>query len=254
MNLILPTISIGFTIIILIVYLIMSGKDKKPTQNTKSTSKTTAQYFINIQDIHDNILYELDGNKKIFIELESICIDLLNNNDVIRIIKELSSEISKLNIEFDLFAISRPFNIEILKQQYEDDILNAKTDIQRKLLRNALSQILSFGENGEVVERKFYLIVQGLENENDILKKAELLIECFKKTNLKCYILKDPEIKRLINLFNNLATYNYDKMLDTTNNTIPFINQDLEKEKTIDEKLKEQEEQQQNQGIEEKQE
>lgn len=245
---IMPIISIGFTIVILIIYITMSGKNNKAnttTTSTKENSKSTAQYFINIQDIHDNILYGLDSYKRMFIELESVCIDLLNKRDITRIIKELSSEISKLNIEFDLFAISRPFNIDKLKQQYEDDILNAKTDIQRKLLRNALNQILSFGENGEVTERKFYLIVQGLDNETEILKKAELLIECFKKANLNCRILKDGDIKRLINLFNNLSTYNYDKMEDT-DYSIPMVNAELEKEKTIDEKLKEKEQEENN--------
>ena len=126
----------------------------------------------------------------------------------------------------------------MLKNQYEEEILNAKTDIQRTLLRNSLRQRMAFGENGEVVERKFYLIVQGHENEAEIEKQADLLIESFKSSNITCYRLKDAEIKRLINLFNNITTYNYDDMSDIQN-SIPVIKEDLEKKKTIDEKLKE---------------
>lgn len=237
-RLIIPIISFSLVIVSLIVYVIMDNKSKKGKAiKSSGSNKNTSQFFINVMDIHDDILYGLDGYKRIFLELEGICIDLLNNNDISRLIKELSSEISKLNIEFDLFAISRPFNIENLKQQYEDDILNAKTDIQRTLLRSYLRQILDFGENGEVVERKFYLIVQGLENENEIIKQAELLIECFKSSGLVCYRLKDPEIKRLINLFNNISTYNYDNV-DSVETIVPIIDIDLKKEKTIDEKLK----------------
>ena len=238
-RMIVPLIGFSLTLIMLFAYLIMSGKDKKKASKSNNNSKNSiSQMFINILDIHDDILYGLDNYKRIFIEVEGICIDLLNNNEIKRLIRELNSEISKLHISFDIFAISRPFNIEMLKSQYEEEILNAKTDIQRTLLRNSLKQILDFGENGEVVERKFYIIVQGLENEPEIIKKAELLMECFKSSGITCYRLKDPEIKRLINLFNNMTTYNYDNMEDTTN-SIPIIKEDLMKEKTLDEKLKE---------------
>ena len=235
---IVPAISLGLTFISLIIYLIMSGKNNKaPTKNKSSDNGKTSQFFINVVDIHDDILYGLDGYKRIFLELEGICIDLLNNNDIKRLIKELSSELSKFNSEFDLFAISRPFNIEILKQQYEDDILNAKTDTQRTLLRSYLKQILEFGENGEVVERKFYIIIQGLENEGEIIKQADNLAECFKASGLVCNRLKNPDIKRLINLFNNISTYNYDS-IDNTEYSVPDLDLKLKKEKTIDEKLK----------------
>lgn len=239
MKFIVPLIGLGITFVMIIAYIIMSGKNKKQVSKAQGQDKNnTSQFFINVMDIHDNILYGMDGLKRVFIEVEGICIDLLNKNDINRLIRELSSEISKINVEFDLFAISRPFNIDMLKNQYEDDILNAKTDIQRTLLRNSLKQILAFGENGEVVERKFYIIVQGIDNEPEIEKKADLLIESFKSSNITCYRLKDNEIKRLINLFNNMTTYNYDDMQDT-NNSIPIIKEDMEKKKTIDEKLEE---------------
>lgn len=237
-RLIVPVVSFGLTFIAFIVYIFLSGKNKATTKTTGNDKSKTSQFFINVVDIHDDILYGLDGYKRIFYELEGVCIDLLNNNDIKRLIKELSSEISKLNFEFDLFTISRPFNIENLKEQYENDILNAKTDIQRTLLRSYLKQILEFGENGEVVERKFYLIIQGLENEGEIIKQGDNLSECFKACGLVCNRLKNPDIKRLINLFNNISTYNYDNM-DNTDFSIPEINIELQKEKTIDEKLKE---------------
>jgi hypothetical protein len=238
MRSIMPLFAIGITIIMLIVYIVMTKNETKKPKPSKNNTNAISQYFINVMDIHDNILYGLDGYKRVFIEIEGVCIDLLNKNDINRLIRELSSEISKLNIEFDLFAISRPFNIDTLKEQYEDDILNAKTDIQRTLLRNSLNQIENFGENGDVVERKFYISVQGMENEVEIEKNAELLMECFKNSNITSYRLKDAEIKRLINLFNNMTSYNYDN-LEETYNSIPVINKNLEKEKTIDEKLKE---------------
>lgn len=238
MRSIMPLFAIGITIIMLIVYIVMTKNETKKPKPSKNNTNAISQYFINVMDIHDNILYGLDGYKRVFIEIEGVCIDLLNKNDINRLIRELSSEISKLNIEFDLFAISRPFNIDTLKEQYEDDILNAKTDIQRTLLRNSLNQIENFGENGDVVERKFYISVQGMENEVEIEKNAELLMECFKNSNITSYRLKDAEIKRLINLFNNMTSYNYDN-LEETYNSIPVINKSLEKEKTIDEKLKE---------------
>lgn len=248
-NIIVPIIGLSFTFLGAIAYFIIDSKNKKNNKTSAMKGSNISQFFINIMDIKNDILYGLDGYKRIFIELEGICIELLNNNDINRLIKELSSEISKLNIEFDLFAISRPFNIDLLKQQYEDEILNAKTDIQRTLLRNSLKQILEFGENGEVTERKFYLLVQGLDTEPEIIKQAERLIECFKSSNLTCYRLRDNEIKRLINLFNNIATYNYDNMNETIN-SIPVVKMDLKKEKTIDEKLKDKLEQENNSEVE----
>ena len=238
MRSIIPLLSIGMTMIILIVYMIMTKNETKKTKNIKNDTNSTSQFFINIMDIYDNILYGMDEYKRVFIEVEGVCIDLLNKNDINRLIRELSSEISKLNIEFDLFGISRPFNMDMLRNQYEENILNAKTDIQRTLLRNSLKQIIAFGESGDVVERKFYIVVQDIDSEPEIEKKVDQLMESFKSSGITCYRLKDPEIKRLINLFNNMTTYNYDDMEDTTN-SIPIIKENMEKKKTIDEKLEE---------------
>lgn len=239
-NKIFPLIIIGVALIILIIFLLATGK--KGTEKAKKTGekKGTAQYFLNVSDIKDNILYTLDGYKHIFIELEPICIDLLNTNDMKTFIKNLISEISKLNIEFDIFGISQPFDIETLKEQYEDLILKADNDIRRTLLRNSLNEITKYGESDSIVERKFYLIIRGLTNENELIKQAETLMDCFKNSGMVVYRLKDNEIKRLINLFNNITTYNYDN-LENTDATIPIIEQNQKKKLSIDEKIREQE-------------
>lgn len=242
-NMMISIVSIGLALIAIIAYFIMSGKQsnaKKSGSNKMETLKT-AQIFINILDIVNDIIYGLDGYKRIIINIEGINIELLNKKDITRIVNELSSEIAKLNLEFDICGIERPFNIEILKEQYENDILNASTDIQRTLLRHSLKQLLDYGENGSVVERKFYIILQSTDSEPELIKQAEQLMECFKVSKLSCYRLKDAELKRFINLFNNMSTYNYDNMTETIN-TIPLIKENLEKQKTIDERLKEKEE------------
>ena len=215
-------------------------KKKRKEKKSNSGSKS-AQTFINLIDITNDMIYGADGYKRIILNVEGINIELLNKNDINRIMNELSAELSRINIEFDICGIEQPFNIETLKEEYEEKILNAKTDIQRTFLRNSLRQLLEFGENGNVVERKFYIIIQGLESEQDLIKQAEHIIDCFKASKIICYRLKDVEIKRFINLFNNMSTYNYDNMLETVN-SIPTIKEDMEKQKTIDEKLKEKEE------------
>lgn len=246
MQKILPIfISVGASMVIAILYFIFSNKSNKLKNNSKNLNSNSniksAQTFINLIDITNDMIYGADGYKRIILFVEGINIELLNKNEINRIMNELSAELSRINIEFDICGIEQPFNIETLKEEYEDKILNARTDIQRTFLRNSLRQILEFGENGNVVERKFYIIIQGIESEQDLIKQADNVIECFKASKIKCYKLKDIEIKRFINLFNNMSTYNYDNMTETIN-SIPTIKEDLEKQKTIDEKLKEKEE------------
>ena len=247
-NSIISFISIGLAFIALIAYFITSNKQnitKKQDKSENVKTQHTAQTFINILDIANDIIYGMDGYKRIIINVEGINIELLNKRDITRIVNELGSEITtittKYNMEFDICGIERPFNIEILKEQYENDILNASTDIQRTLLRESLKQLLNYGENGNVVERKFYIILQSTDNEPELIEQAEQLMECFKIAKLSCTRLKDTELKRFINLFNNMSTYNYDNMNETIN-SIPTIKDNLEKQKTIDEKLKEKQE------------
>ena len=105
MKLLAPFISLGMVLVFIIIYIIMTKQDNNKKSKSDNSGSHTSQKFINIMDIQDNILYGLDGYKRIFIELEGICIDLLNKNDINRLIKGLSSDIAKLNLEFDLFAI-----------------------------------------------------------------------------------------------------------------------------------------------------
>lgn len=183
----------------------------------------TAQDFINIKLIKDNLIYTKDNNIIAFLKLKGIQVDLKSNNEKLRLIKGLVADLTRIDSEFTLFAISRPFNIEPLIKDNEIYIKNAN-DIQRKILRIGMKQITDYIEDGEAIERLIFIKIYD-KLKDEVIRKQNLIKEAFDNAGVKADLVNNNEITLLINLFNNPKTFNYDHI----NNNANFINIDLSK-------------------------
>ncbi len=217
-------IYLGIIGVLGVIYLIVANSSKKKVK-LKSNEKNTAQSFLNVADIENDCLYTLNGLYIKFIEIESICIDLLSENDKARLIRNLRSELVNIQHDFDLFAISQPFNVEKLLRQFEDDLRKTNNTKQRTLLKNNERILRQFVESGNTTERKFYFKLVSDKDLEDVNKITENFKSRLSAAGLKVHILNTKQIRKLINLFNNLGTYNFDDV-DNDKNTTPILKGD----------------------------
>lgn len=215
-------IYLGVVGVLGIIYLIVSNNSKKVKVKLGKDEKDTSQSFLNVCDIDDDCLYTLNGLYIKFIEIDSICIDLLSERDKERLIRNLRSELVNINHDFDLFAISQPFNVDKLLRQFDDDLRKTNNSKQRALLKNNERILRNFVEQGNTTERKFYFKIVSDRDLEEVNKMAENFKSRLIAAGLKVNILNTKQIRKLINLFNNLGTYNYDNV-ENDKNTISMI-------------------------------
>ncbi|MBR1453079.1 MAG: hypothetical protein IJ593_00310 [Lachnospiraceae bacterium] len=214
-------IYLGIIGVLGIIYLIIANASKKKVK-LKGDEKNTAQSFLNVADIENDCLYTLNGLYIKFIEIEPICIDLLSENDKSRLIRNLRSELVNIQHDFDLFAISQPFNVDKLLRQFEEDLRKTNNTKQRTLLKNNERILRQFVESGNTTERKFYFKLVSDKDIESVNKITENFKSRLMAAGLKVNILNTKQIRKLINLFNNLGTYNFDDV-NNDKNTTPIL-------------------------------
>lgn len=220
-------IYLGVVGVLGIIYLMVSNNSKKVKVKLGKDEKDTSQSFLNVCDINNDCLYTLNGLFIKFIEIESICIDLLSENDKSRLIRNLRAELVNIQHDFDLFAISQPFNVDKLLKQFDDDLRKTNNSKQRILLKNNERILRNFVEQGNTTERKFYFKLVSDKDLEDINKITENFKSRLMAAGLKVHILNTKQIRKLIDLFNNLGTYNYDNVEDDKNNISILKGEDL---------------------------
>lgn len=179
------------------------GKKKPEKINPR---EKTANEFINVFDIKNNILYSKDGYVFAYIRIAPIALELISEADKARIIKELSIELSTEQKPFKFLAISRPVNISDLVDDLTDSYMVAQTPQQKELLKNSIDTINDFAMSGDIIERQFYFIIwekyyEGAEN--DLLYRANEFCTKLSSVQKDVKILTDNEIVQLCNLFAN---------------------------------------------------
>ncbi len=85
-------------------------------------------------------------------------------------------------------------------------ISKSDDQVQKVLLRKEIYVMSDYALSGEVLQRKFYIMLwekykEGIEEE--ILKGTKDFVKRFEMNNIKCSILEKAEIITVLNLINN---------------------------------------------------
>ncbi|MBN4051084.1 MAG: hypothetical protein COA82_11075 [Alkaliphilus sp.] len=202
-------------ILVIIIYmiagitaLIFFKRNKYKSETSPSKPQTTANRFINVKDINDRFLYTRDGQIIVYIKINSISIDLFSDAEKEQICKVLTAELSSIKKPFKFLAVSRPVDIAPLINEYTKLLSETNNQKQKELLRNEMMVMSNYATTGEVVERKFYIMLWDEYRKNseaDILKEAHEFASKLTSGNISCDILEEQEIVRLCNLINNPA-------------------------------------------------
>ncbi|MGV8146773.1 MAG: hypothetical protein ACLKAK_12995 [Alkaliphilus sp.] len=205
---------IGLILVILIsittgiAALIFSKRNKYKSEANTPKSQTTANEFINVKDINDRFLYTRDGQIIVYIKINPISIDLFSDAEKEQICNVLTAELSSIKKPFKFLAVSRPVDISPLINEYTKLLSETNNQKQKELLRNEMMVMSNYATTGEVVERKFYIMLWDKHMQNseaDMLKEANEFASKLTSGNTSCDILEEQEIVRLCNLINNPA-------------------------------------------------
>ena len=179
---------------------------KSGSSDKQRTDMDTAQEFINVMDIQDQFLYTLDGYVMTYISITPISIEMLSEKEKEHLEISITAEFRNLNKPFKFIAVSRPIDISGLLEDYKKIISKLDDQVQKVLLRKEIYVMSDYALSGEVLQRKFYIMLwekykEGIEEE--FLKRTKDFVKRFEMNNIKCSILEKSEIITVLNLINN---------------------------------------------------
>ncbi len=179
---------------------------KSVTSSKQATDMNTAQAFVNVKDIKDQYLYTLDGCVMTYINITPISIELLSEKEKEYLETSITAEFRNLNKPFKFIAASKPIDISALLEEYKDIISKSDDQVQKVLLRKEIFVMSDYALSGEVLQRKFYIMLwekykEGIEEE--LLKRTKDFVKRFEANNIHCFVLEKAEIITVLNLINN---------------------------------------------------
>lgn len=184
----------------------------------KKTKDKTCNEEINVKDIRNNFLYSNDNKIFCYIKIHPLNLFLLNEKEKKSIISQLAAELSSETKAFKFFSIARPVEVTGVI----DDLQNLQNEsinqIQKKLLRLHISNILQLTMSGDRIERQNFLIIWETMNEyaeKDLLKRANDLVNKFVVCKIKAELLNEQQIIQLATSFTNMnSSYKEDSDYD----------------------------------------
>ena len=212
----LVSISIMITCIIAGAATFYMMKYQKGKMQIKSSvKKLSAQDFVNVKDIHDQLLYTRDNQIIAYLKINPISIELFSDDEKKQICSVLTAELSSIQKPFKFLAVSRPVDISPLVNEYTNLLSQTSNQKQKELLRNEIMVMSNYAMSGEVIERQFYIMLWSRYEqvaEREFLKGCQEIVSKFESANISCHIIDEKEIVRLCNLVNNPAYTHMEEM------------------------------------------
>lgn len=207
----------------------MKGKLRKkklqPEEEKKLFRAVTANEFVNLRDVREQLLYTKDGYVFAYLRIQPISLELLSEREKKAKIAAFSAEFSNEKSSYKMFSITRPIDVSGLL--YNLSVLKGEcTDLYRKnLLANEIADINQFALSGDITERQFYMALWRETKEKnavgELMRKVNDVTQRFTACGIQAELCSEKEIKKFLNLFANPA---YAHMEDSSiENFIPFL-------------------------------
>lgn len=205
----------------LLLKLMNTGEKQK--DETKTVS---AQDFLNVADIKNNILYTTDGYCITYIRLQPVMLSLWSRNEKRMKTNTLVAELSKDRKPWVLTAVSRPMDISKLVNQYKQMREDTDNPIRKNILKEEMKELQNKVGAGEAVERQFYIKIWGANVpgiEQELQERAIAMISAYSSIGVAASQIKQSEIIQFCNLIHN-PSYHEDET--TTEPSIPMLKED----------------------------
>lgn len=175
--------------------------------NIFNKSKLTCNEELNILDIDDNIFYSIDGYISLYIKVNPIHFEYLNQVDKSRIVKKIISELAGEREIIKIIVMSLPISTKEI-----NDFLNVKRNktknaFKRRKLLEQIEEINRISYKGEMIEKQ--VIIQLFQKENKgaiqiLEKRGKEFVLKLQNAGLSSYILDKHEILQFFNSFLNM--------------------------------------------------
>jgi hypothetical protein len=197
---------------------------------TKPTSpvKSTTQYFIEIEDIKDDVLILKDFSAATVIEVGAVNFWLLSQEEQASMIYAYSSLLNSLSFPVEVLILSKKMDVSSYIEYVQGKIRTQRNALMQQRLQSYSEFIKNIVKKNTVLEKRFFFVipfsplelgVQGANTKSlnkeyvisraktSLYPKRDHLLRLLAKVGLRSTILQKQELTDLFyNLYNNSAT------------------------------------------------
>ncbi|TYP56839.1 hypothetical protein [Thermosediminibacter litoriperuensis] len=174
-------------------------KAKMEEQKRKSV-----QEWLPVSDITENLLKRKDGKFVCILKLRPLNIGLKSDNEKKRIIHSVFEAINGLKESIQIFSMGRPVDLDHYIHSLQAKSKEEINITKKRLIQEYLKYVASIATGGEAMERRFYVMLSGKEN-NELKTKAHELATNLEKSGLKVEMCTDQDIIDLLFCFSHPA-------------------------------------------------
>lgn len=183
---------------------LFNKKDEEAQTRLKRTM--TANEFINVKDIQEDVVYTKDNHLFVYLKIQPISLELLSQREQRIKGRQFSTEFSAIKRMYKLFSISRPVDVTFMLDNLRRMQMETTDRKRREVLTNKIREVNQFALSGEILEHQFYMILwheNKKDGERELLKQVNEIIARFKACEMEVSICKKGECIKLLNLFSN---------------------------------------------------
>lgn len=181
-------------------------RDKKQNINK---SNITANEFIRIKDIRQDLLYTTDNFVQTFIQVFPQNTRLKTKNEQTAIALSLARELSSETESFSFYLTNRPVDVSKMTD-YQAELMMKETDTQiQGLIQKRIEGLNSLSNTGISLEEEIYIRIwtKDKDGAEDILnQRKNRLSQKLLNAGFKTKFLTEKEVQQLCDSFTNSDT------------------------------------------------
>ena len=172
----------------------------KKKQATQEEARKAVQDWLPFRDIARGVLVRKDNQAVAVLKVESFNLSLKSETEKKRIITAVFEALNGLKEPFQIFSLGRPVDLDAYLRELQEKAREAVSPARKKLLQEYVRYVGTLVSSGEVMERRYYILLPGKDRE-EIVQKAHELASDLERSGLKVKICEDQEIIDLLFVF-----------------------------------------------------
>lgn len=190
------------------------NKKEEVKDEILTRKELTAQQWIPLADIKESLVYKKDSTLLAALRVSPKNLELLSDKEKKRIVNALAEVLNGEKEPIQIFCIGRPVDLNYYLEWLQEQA-HQQMDFNKKLLlKGFIQQASQVARSGEVIERRFYMIVTkeaGVKAEDEIKLRVKELQDKLLKAELSSVICREDEYMDLFSLFANPIQAAYEK-------------------------------------------
>jgi len=181
--------------------ILSKGKNSKSEKiKLEEQKRKSVQEWLPVIDIAENFIKLKDGRHVSVLKVGPLNIGLKSENEKKRIIHSVFEAINGLKESIQIFSIGRPVDLDHYIHSLQAKSKEEINITKKRLLQEYLKYTASIAAGGEAIERRFFIMLSGMEKDELKAKGHELAVN-LEKSGLKVVMCIDQDIIDLLFCF-----------------------------------------------------